>query len=131
MFPRRFPWLVRPRKGATVAPCVLWVVRDLRTGRYWHDPYALGARSGDPRHHWRPRRRAYVFPSERVARTAIRATGLGDRVAPFPASDYAQHIGGRVRPEISGDDGGDPLKRSGWATPPPHPDTCTVQLPTD
>lgn len=131
MFPRRFPWITpRSRVGGSLAPRVPfgWVVRDIRTGRYWSDPYGIGKRAGDPRHDWRPRSRAYVFTTRRVADYVAHDRGVSDRVIVVPAGEYHQHTGGRVRPELTTDDGGDPLKRSGWVTPPPHPDTCTVQL---
>jgi hypothetical protein len=109
MFPRRFPGFGFGRARAAVRPTLVpWVVRDIRTGRFWRDPYGLGPGVGDPRREWGARRRAYVFLSERVARTAIRAAGIEHRAAPFPAGDYAQHVGGRIRPEVATGDGGEP-----------------------
>lgn len=109
MFPRRFPGLGFGRARAAGRPALApWVVRDIRTGRFWRDPYALGPHAGDPRREWGTRRRAYVFVSERVARGAIVAAGLEHRAAPFPAGDYAQHVAGRIRPEVHTSDGGEP-----------------------
>ena len=93
----------------------------MRTGRYWADPYGAGKRAGDPRHEWRPRSRAFVFVSRRVADYMTHERGVSDRVIVVPAGEYHQHAGGRIRPELGTDDGGDPLKRWGWKPHPPIP----------
>lgn len=125
MFPRRFPWL-RTRRGCAVP--LGWVVRDIRTGRYWADPYGLRPTSGDPRSDWRPRKRAYVFVTRRVAEHVAHERGVTDRVIVVPASEHQQHTGGRARPELGTSDDGEPLRPWGVGAPPPRADTCTVQL---